>query len=313
MAGGAQGGFDAVLGSGIKAAHGAGDLHLGGQHVVAVAAFDAGDRQHGRFTRVDAPGDDGIELRHQLAGSQDGIGGVLGLGRVAALAAHGNVKPVGRRHDGAGARLRMPQRQVWPVVQGVDAVARKALKQSVFDHAGRTGLPFLCRLEDEVHRAAQAQRLVRAHQLAGGANEHAGVPVVPAAVVLAGVATGVGALAQLHHGQRIHVGPQTHAGALPCSTAAVAAALQCAHHASAAHALGHLQAQQAQGLRHDACGAALLVRQLGVGMQVLPQRDQFGQQVLHGRGHGGQGGRVQHLAHWPASTASASWARVWKW
>ena len=31
------------------------------------------------------------------------------------------------------------------------------------------------------------------------------------------------------------------------------------------------------------------------------------------QGGGGQAGRGQHLAHWPASTASASWARVWKW
>lgn len=202
----------------------------------------------------------------------------------------------------------MAQRQVGPVVQRVDAVARKALEQAILDHLARAAFAFLGGLEDEVHGAIEP---ARARQLARRADQHAGVAVVTAAVVRARVAAGMRRRAQFHHGQRIHVGAQAHA-------AGPAAAAQRADHAGAADAFVHLQAEQPQRLRHDAGRAPLLKGQLGVRMQVAPQRDEFGQQVGHRPGDALQAlQRRQALvavqAHCPASTASASWASVWKW
>ena len=294
--GGAQRGLDAVLRREVEAAHGAGDRNLRRQHVVAVPAFDARDREHRRFARIDAARDDGVQLRDQLARGEDGVGRVMRLRRMAAAAAQHDVEAVGRRHDRAGPRLRLAERQVGPVVQRIDAVAGEAIEQAVLDHGARAALAFLGRLEDEVHRAVEAPR---ARQLARSADQHAGVAVVAAAVVNALRAAGMGGAPELDHRQRVHVGAQADA-------ARAAAAAQRADHAGAAQAFMDLEAEQPQRLRRHAGRAPLLERELGMRVQVAAQRDQFGQQVGDRRGN-----RVQRQR--PASTASASSASVWKW
>lgn len=77
-------------------------------------------------------------------------------GPKASEAAQQDVEAIGRSHDRAGPRLRLPEWQVGPVVQRVDGVAGQAIEQAVLDHRARAALAFLGRLEDEVHRADHA-------------------------------------------------------------------------------------------------------------------------------------------------------------
>ena len=235
---------------------------------------------------------------------------------MAAEPAHDDVEAVGRRHDRTGPRARLAERQLRPVVQGVDRIAREAIEQALLDHHARAALAFLGRLEDEMHGAVEAPC---ARELLRRAEQHRGVAVVPAGVMHARVAARVWRAPELGDRQRVHVGAQADA-------ARAAAVAQSAHHASAREAFVHLQPEQAQRRRDDARGAPLLEPQLRVRMQVPAQGHEPGHEVGNRRikrpprirlrrAAGGAPLRVSAegasgVVH---STASASWASVWKW
>ena len=237
---------------------------------MAAAATDARDRQHGRFGWVDAARDNGAELPHELARREQHVGRAVRLRGMATAAAQHDVEAVSRGHDRAWTRLRIAERQVGPVVQRIDRVARETLEQALFDHHARAAATLLGRLEDEVHGAVEASC---ACQLARGAEQHRGVAVVAAAVVHAGDAAGVAEARLLSDRQRIHVGTQA-------DRAGAAALAQCADDAGAGQPFVHLEPEQAQRRGDDAGGAPLLERELGVGVQVAPQHDQIGKQVV---------------------------------
>jgi hypothetical protein len=134
---------------------------------------------------------------------------------------------------------------------------------------------YICRLEDEVDGPVEA---ARARQVACRAQQHGGVPVVPAAVVDAGEAADIRPFALFEDGQRVHVGAQAHA-------APRGAGAQHADDTGAAYAFKHLQPQFAQGRGDDAGRAVLLERKLRMRVQVAPQRDQIRQQVRNLPGH----------------------------
>ena len=157
-------------------------------------------------------------------------------------------------------------------MQRVDRIAREALEQALLQHHASAAVAFFGGLEDEGHRAVEC---ARARQLARRAEQHAGVAVVAAAVMRAGRAARMLALAELDHRQRIHVGAQAEA-------ARARAAAQRRDHAGAGDAFVHVQPEQAQGVGDDAGGALFLERELRMRMQVAPQRDQLGQQVIDG-------------------------------
>ena len=95
-----------------------------------LAAFDPRDRQHRRSRRVDAARDDGVAAGRRAGSRRGSRRACVRLRGMAAAPAQHDVEAVGRRHDRAGARLRMAERQVGPVVQRVDGVAREALEQA---------------------------------------------------------------------------------------------------------------------------------------------------------------------------------------
>jgi hypothetical protein len=76
-------------------------------------------------------------------------------------------------------------------VHAIDRIDRKSLKQSILNHALPATLILLSGLKDEVHDAIKIPRL---GEVSRGAEQHSGVPIVPARVH------------DPADGQRVHVG-----------------------------------------------------------------------------------------------------------
>ncbi len=267
----AQRGLDAVLRLRVEAAHRAGDGGLGRQHVVAAAAVHARDGQHRRFGRVDAARDDGVELRHELARREQHVGRAVRLRGMAAAAAQHDVEAVGRGHDRTRPRLRVAQRQVGPVVQRVDGVAREALEQALLDHHARAAAALFGGLEDEVHRAIEAPRareLAALRRAASRCGRH-------------GRSRG----ARRHGGWHARSATARRSAARPCRRAGrrrgrlLPWRKRADTPVPAIPSVTSSPSRRKSG-RHDARGAPLLEGQFGVRVQVAPQGDQWGQEVV---------------------------------
>ena len=89
--------------------------------------------------------------------------------------------------------------------------------------------------------------------------------VVAAGVHFSGLRTGVGKGVELLHGQRVHIGPQTHAAPAGPTIAPV----DDANHPGGRHATVQCNAPAGQLLRHDIGGAHFLKTQLRVGVDVF--------------------------------------------
>jgi len=90
------------------------------------------------------------------------------------------------------------------IVHGEDRIARKQLKQTLFDHFTGAAQAFFRRLEDHVQGAAEAPGV---SQYPGRCQQRCGVTVMAAGVHLAGLGAGVFQAGFLGNWQRIHVGP----------------------------------------------------------------------------------------------------------
>ena len=116
------------------------------------------------------------------------------------------------------------------VVDGEDGVAGKTLEQPILQHRQRAADTFLAGLEDEIDRAVEGARL---GQIARGAQQHRGVPVMAAGVHPARIAAAMVDLVGFLHRQRVHVGAQA-------DRLLAVAGTQHADHAGAADAAMHL-------------------------------------------------------------------------
>ena len=91
------------------------------------------------------------------------------------------------------------------IVDGIDLVARKALKQAILHHRAGTRVAFFTGLKNQNGGAVKVTRL---SQVAGSTHQHRGVAVVPAGVHQPRLARFPTELVVLRHWQRIHVGAQ---------------------------------------------------------------------------------------------------------
>jgi hypothetical protein len=245
-------------------------------HVVSVAAVDLGDADDGGVGRLDVARDDRLQRRRDVRRDQHRIDARLGPRAMRALAGDRDVEYGAARHHGAAADLEPADRQAGPIVHAEHRVAREALEQAVLDHGVGAAETLLGGLEDEGDRAVELPRL---GEVARGAEQHRGVPVVAAGVHAPVVARAMVEAVGLEDGQRIHVGAQ------PDRAVRVADA-QHADHAGLADPAMHLDAELGE-LRRDQVGRALLLEaELGMGVDVAPPGGQLVVELLDARDHG---------------------------
>jgi hypothetical protein len=94
-----------------------------------------------------------------------------------ALAGDFDLHPVHRRLHRAWGDANHAQRHIGRIVLGVHLRAGKALEQTVFDHGARARVTLFAGLENQT---SGATKLARLDQIAGRAQQHGGVAIVPA-------------------------------------------------------------------------------------------------------------------------------------
>jgi hypothetical protein len=142
-------------------------------------------------------------------------------------------------------------------------------------------------LEDEHRGAIETARL---GEIACGAEQHRGVPVVPAAVETIRDRRAIGQVRGLIHGQRIHVGAKSD------PPRALAASFEESDDAGLARPLMDLDAPGAELLGHESTGADLLEADLRMGMEMAADRREVGGKAvdqIEGRHAGNVSGGFQ--------------------
>ena len=162
----------------------------------------------------------------------------------------------------------------------VHFVDREAIHQAVADHRARPGAALLRRLKDDDGRAGEVARFRKVLRCA---EQHRGMPVMPAGVHVSGHGGFIGELVRLLDRQRVHVGAE------PDALARAFLAADHPDHAGLADARRDLVAtERLEPLSDEPGGAVDVVAQLRMRMQVAPPRGDLGMQVgdaIHDR-HG---------------------------
>lgn len=228
-----------------------------------------GDGYHRGIDGAYIAAHDGLKRQHQLTRGRYRIYGGVRHGSVPALATQHNPEFVAGRHDRPATGRKLPHLTAGPVVHAKDSLYRKLFKQAVTDHFTRPATAFFCRLEHQVNRAV---KVAVAGQVLRSSKQHRGVAIVPARVHLARVLAGVRKGIALLHGQRVHVGPQSHrtrAGSSPDDT----------HHPRGAQPGVNLDAPALEGGFHRRGGAHLRKAEFRVCMKVPADRSHGGRVV----------------------------------
>src|SRR5262249_40864936 len=140
-----------------------------------------------------------------VAGQGDGMDAGCRGGAMRAGAGDGNIEIGAARHHRTGADLKFPDCQSRPVVHPKDRVAWKAREEPVLDHRLAAAEPLFGGLEDQVDGAVEISGF---GQVASGAEQHRGVPVMAAGVHASPMARAVDEIGRLLDRQRVHVSPQ---------------------------------------------------------------------------------------------------------
>ena len=265
----------------VEGADGTGEPDRRGDDVEGVAGLQHGHRQDGRAHRIDIARHHRLQRQDELRRGDDRIVGEVRQRRVAADAVDGDGEFIRRRHDAAGPDGELAGRQAGQIVEAIDLLDREALHQAILEHGASPCPAFFGGLEDEHGLAVEIARL---GEVARGAEQHGGVPVMAAGMHLSRHGRGPGLAGGLADRQRVHVGTQADGPAR-----AAVAAIDDGHDARAADAGHHLvDAETAQQLG-DAPGSALhVILKLGVPMKILPPvgdlRGEIGDAVDDGHG-----------------------------
>ena len=199
-----------AAGLGGIGAQGAVQLHLLGDNVEHIAAADAADGQRRRLGGGNLPGQNLLQVDHDVGGDGDGIHAFFGGGSVAALATDGQKEVIGRSHHVAGLYRKGTRRNVR--TQQIADVAAKGgvhpFHDALFYGKLGAGNRLFVGLEQKPHSAAQLRPVVQQHP--DGAQQHGGVGIVAAGVHLAVMLRGEGQAGGFLNGQGIHVSAQQH-------------------------------------------------------------------------------------------------------
>ena len=264
----------------VEEADGAGERGLVGNDVVRGAGDDFRDGQDRRLQRIDVTADDALEALGQRRRDHDGVLGVLGTCRMAAAGLDPDIEEERASHRLTREHGDLAGREVRGVVEAVDLVAGEALEEAVGDHRAGASEAFLGRLE---HEDGGAGKVARLRQIAGGAEQHGGVAVMPAAVEASGVLGAERQVGPLVHRQGVHVGAKSHPAIARVATP------QDADHAGAADAGVGLDPPRLQPLGNDGRRARFLEADLGVGVQVMADGNELVGEIGNpgNDGHGG--------------------------
>ena len=224
---------------------------------------------HRRITGMQLARHHGLQGQHQLAAGHQAVGSLMRHRRVAAVAAHGDFKTTGSGHHRAGHDRHFPGRNSRPVVQSENGVHRELLEQPLFNHPQGAASGLLGGLEDEMNRAVEIQPRPVFAEVAGGTEQHRGMPVVAAGVHPAGVDGTVSKIIFFHDRQRIHVGAQA-------DGARAAALAQSADNAGSGQATVHFQPIGGQLTRYKIRRSLFHEGQFRVGMQLTPDSFDIG-------------------------------------
>ena len=192
---------------------------------------------------------------------------MLGARGVAAAAFHGDRDAVGRRHHRAGSKVKRLLGFTRVVVQAEDRVARKALEETVFEHAFRTAIDacFLGGLKNEIHGAGE---VLRRRDSLRRTEQYGRVAVVAARMHDAFVRARVREPRLFGDRKRVHVGTDT-------DLSRADADLQPADDTGAADAFGHFVTPRLELLRDESRGLDFLVAQLRMLVDPAPQRGEL--------------------------------------
>src|ERR1700722_13492517 len=183
-----------------------------------------------------------------------------------AIAVDGDVEEVGAGHGRPRKDRELAVIEIGRIMQSVNLVAGKLLKQTVLDHGAGAAETFFRRLEDEMHGTVEIAGLGTA---ARGAKQHGGMAVMAANVEPDGNGRAPFQVGVLFHRQFIHVGAQAD------TPDAAALAPQDADHAGAAQAAMLLDAPLRQLVGDDPGSADFLEADFGMRMQIPADRGEF--------------------------------------
>src|SRR4051794_12026318 len=245
--------------------------------------MEAGDRDHRVVDRVNLARHYALKRLDDLAAGEQWVAALMRHRGVAALAEHPDRELVDRGHDRTGAHGKSAQRQLRPIVQAEHPLGREALEEALGDHAAAAAAvlaaELLGRLEDQVDGPVEVAGL---REVAGGAEQHRRVPVMPTGVHQPGMDGRPGQARFLVDRQRVHVGAQTdRAAAGPRPDHADDARLRKAR-------VNLVDAERAQLLGHESRGGALLEPELRMGVEMPAPGGEVvveaGNAVDHGHG-----------------------------
>ena len=156
----------------------------------------------------------------------------------------------------------LPHFLAWQVVHGEHGIAGKAFEQPLIHQPLGAAYIFFRRLKNQMDRAIEAPCR---RKIAGRAEQHGGVPIMPAGVHLALRHRSIWEIGGLVDRKGIHVGANA-------DTAAAVAMVQCADHRGARKSGCHLKAEARQfGCHHLRC-AMLLESKFRMRMKVVAHR-----------------------------------------
>ncbi|ENN84487.1 hypothetical protein RHSP_72357 [Rhizobium freirei PRF 81] len=229
---------------------------------IGVARLQRTGADDGRLQRIDDAADNGLQRRQESRRRRDRVLAEMRLGAMRADAAKGDAPGVRRGELRPFDHGHFVDIEAGHVVQAIDGIAGKQVEEAFLHHAPRAAAAFFGRLEDEMHRPRET---TLGGEMAGGADQHGRVAIMPTGMHLAGNGGFIGTVGLLRHGQRVHVGAKTDA-------ARAVADLQRADDAGLAEAAMHRQPGLFQQGGDDAAGALLFEAKFGMGMEVAAKR-----------------------------------------
>lgn len=180
------------------------DRDLFSDDVVRRAALDLAKREQRVLMRVHIARDDGLHHRDQLRRDDDGVDTHLRRGRVRALAVDGDVKVARLRHEIVPAHADLALRHGRPQVQAIDAVDLRVFERAVIDHAPCTSPALFAGLKQQDNITMNMGAVFGDPARKEQKNRH--MPVVAAAVHVAGVLRAVGHVIGLVIVDAVHIG-----------------------------------------------------------------------------------------------------------
>ncbi|MNS20533.1 hypothetical protein D3C72_522720 [compost metagenome] len=228
-------------------------------HVGRFAGLQGADGNHSRLLRIDIARHHGLQGHHHTGRRHQRVDGQVRHRAMTTHPVQGHRQQVLRSHHRPFTKPQVPGRQPGHVVHAEQRITWESLQQAVGQHRLGTALALLGRLEDQCQRAVE---LPGRRQVARGAKQHGGMPVMAAGVHAALVLAAVRGAGSLVDGQRVHVGAQAQA-------AWAAAIAQYADHAGLADTGVHFIAPFFEQLGNQRRSAAFFEAQFRVSVDIV--------------------------------------------